>query len=306
MTTSTWDFIIRQFKSYLITERSLSANSVEAYLHDVALLSSFLQNRVIVPAPEQVTTEDIEELLATLYDLGMSAASQARILSGLRSFFEYLKLERMIESVPTELIEGPKLGRKLPDVLTYIEINKMIESLDLSKEENVRNKAMLLTLYSCGLRVSELINLKISGIYKDAEVIKVIGKGDKERIVPIGRDALKHIEIYAELVRKKWLKNAQFEDDLFLGRYGRPLTRVMVFLVIKQTAALVGIQKKVSPHTFRHSFATHMIENGADLRAVQMMLGHSSITTTEIYTHLDQQYLRDAMSKFHPRFKDSI
>lgn len=306
MSSSTWDFIIRQFKSYLITERSLSANSVEAYLHDVALLSSFLQNRVIVPAPEQVTTEDIEELLATLYDLGMSAASQARILSGLRSFFEYLKLERMIESVPTELIEGPKLGRKLPDVLTYIEINKMIESLDLSKEENVRNKAMLLTLYSCGLRVSELINLKISGIYKDAEVIKVIGKGDKERIVPIGRDALKHIEIYAELVRKKWLKNAQFEDDLFLGRYGRPLTRVMVFLVIKQTAALVGIQKKVSPHTFRHSFATHMIENGADLRAVQMMLGHSSITTTEIYTHLDQQYLRDAMSKFHPRFKDSI
>jgi integrase/recombinase XerD len=306
MSSSTWDFIIRQFKSYLITERSLSANSVEAYLHDVALLSSFLQNRIIVPAPEQVTTADIEELLATLYDLGMSAASQARILSGLRSFFEYLKLERMIESVPTELIEGPKLGRKLPDVLTFKEINMMIESLDLSKEENVRNKAMLLTLYSCGLRVSELINLKISGIYKDAEVIKVIGKGDKERIVPIGRDALKHIEIYAELVRKKWLKNAQFEDDLFLGRYGRPLTRVMVFLVIKQTAALVGIQKKVSPHTFRHSFATHMIENGADLRAVQMMLGHSSITTTEIYTHLDQQYLRDAMSKFHPRFKDSI
>jgi integrase/recombinase XerD len=306
MSSSTWDFIIRQFKSYLITERSLSANSVEAYLHDVALLSSFLQNRIIVPAPEQVTTADIEELLATLYDLGMSAASQARILSGLRSFFEYLKLERMIESVPTELIEGPKLGRKLPDVLTFKEINMMIESLDLSKEENVRNKAMLLTLYSCGLRVSELINLKISGIYKDAEVIKVIGKGDKERIVPIGRDALKHIEIYAELVRKKWLKNAQFEDDLFLGRYGRPLTRVMVFLVIKQTAALVGIQKKVSPHTFRHSFATHMIENGADLRAVQMMLGHSSITTTEIYTHLDQQYLRDAMSRFHPRFKDSI
>lgn len=303
MSSSSWDFIVRQFKSYLITERSLSANSVEAYLHDVALLSSFLQNRVIVPAPEQVTTADIEELLATLYDLGMSAASQARILSGLRSFFEYLKLEKMIQIVPTELIEGPKLGRKLPDVLTIDEINSMIDSLDLSKEENVRNKAMLLTLYSCGLRVSELINLKISGIYKDSEVIKVIGKGDKERIVPIGHDALKNIEIYKDFVRNKWLKKAEFEDDLFLGRYGRPLTRVMVFLVIKQTAANVGIQKKVSPHTFRHSFATHMIENGADLRAVQMMLGHSSITTTEIYMHLDQQYLREAMSKYHPRFK---
>lgn len=303
MPHSTWEFIIKQYQSYLLLERSLATNSIEAYLHDVALLYSHIENTAPHKSPEMVESHDIENLLATLYDMGMSATSQARILSGLRSFYDYLLLEKMMQSSPLSLIEGPKLGRKLPDVLTYPEIESMINSLDLSKPENTRNKAMLLTLYCCGLRVSELVNLKISGIYTNDEIIRVIGKGNKERLVPIAPEALKHIEIYKNTVRKDWLKNAAHEDDLFLNRYGRPLTRVMVFYVIKQAAFDAGIEKEVSPHTFRHSFATHMIEGGADLRAVQLMLGHSSITTTEIYTHLDQTYLRDTMLKHHPRFQ---
>jgi integrase/recombinase XerD len=233
----------------------------------------------------------------------MSASSQARILSGLRSFFLFLKLEQAIPEAPTEWIEGPKLKRKLPDVLTVDEINQMLAALDLSRPDHVRNKAMIETLYSCGLRVSELVHLKVSCLFPDAEIIRVTGKGNKERWVPIGGEALKSISIYMQHIRPGMLKSAKYEDYLFLNRLGTPMSRIMMFNIIKDLAKTAGIDKKISPHIFRHSFATHLIEGGADLRAVQMMLGHSSITTTEIYTHLSQEYLRTTMLQYHPRFQ---
>ncbi len=294
-----WDFTIKLFKSYLITEKGLSINSVEAYLHDVNLLRSQYPESL----PSLIVTDDIEQFLAVLYDLGMSSSSQARILSGLKSFYNYLILERIITQSPLDLIESPKLQRKLPDVLSYEEIETLLKNLDLSKADQVRNKAMIETLYSCGLRVSELINLKISHVYFNDEIIRVIGKGDKERLVPIGQSALKSIEVYMTHIRTQWHQYPAHEDILFLNRRGKPITRVMVFTFLKKLASLSGITKSISPHTFRHSFATHLIEGGADLRAVQMMLGHVSITTTEIYTHLNQDYLRTSLSLYHPRFK---
>lgn len=297
-----WDFAIQIFKSYLVTEKALSGNSVEAYLHDVQLLRDTYPDA----DPQLISTADIENFLSILYDLGMSARSQARILSGLKAFFNYLVYEKMISVSPLELIEAPKLLKKLPEVLSIEEINALLSALDLTRPDHVRNKAMIETLYSCGLRVSELINLKISHIYKEEEIIRVIGKGNKERLVPIGQDALKSIEVYQNYIRSQWHKYPKYDDVLFLNRRGEPLTRVMVFTFLKKLTVEANIQKKISPHIFRHSFATHLIEGGADLRAVQMMLGHASITTTEIYTHLNQEYLRNSLLLYHPRFKHGL
>ncbi len=297
-----WSFTTQLFKSYLITEKGLSGNSVEAYLHDVKLLQDSFPDY----NPLEIKMADIENFLAVLYDLGMSASSQARILSGLKAFYNYLVLEKMMQVSPLELIEAPKLLRKLPDVLSLEEIELLLNALDLSKADHVRNKAMIETLYSSGLRVSELISLKISHIYFEDEIIRVIGKGNKERLVPIGQSALRSIETYQTYIRSQWHKFHQHDDVLFLNRRGEPITRVMVFTFLKNLAKEAGIQKKISPHTFRHSFATHLIEGGADLRAVQMMLGHASITTTEIYTHLNQEYLRNSLLLYHPRFKPSL
>ncbi|MBK9328023.1 MAG: site-specific tyrosine recombinase XerD [Sphingobacteriales bacterium] len=300
---SGWKHYIKNFESYLKIERSLSANSVEAYLHDVALLQQYLDIERKSAAPDDLKLDDLEHFIAHLHDLGLSDRSQARIISGLKAFYKYLITDDYIKEDPTALLEGPKLAKKLPDTLSFAEIEQLIGALDLSKDENVRNKAMLETLYSSGLRVTELINLRISHIYKDVGFIRVIGKGNKERLVPIGSEALKNIDIYREHVRRKLPQYPKYSDILFLNKRGTPISRVMVFLVIKKLAQKTGLNKNISPHTFRHSFATHLIEGGADLRAVQQMLGHSSITTTEIYTHLDQQYLRESLSLHHPRFR---
>lgn len=296
-----WNIYIQGFKSFLQLERSLSKNSIEAYLHDINLFVRFLDANKISIAPKDVELKLFQDFLKWINEIGMSAQSQARIISGIKSFYKYLLLENILSNNPTELIEAPKLGRKLPDTLTIDDINKIIDAIDLSTPEGQRNKAMLETLYSCGLRVSELVNIKISNLYFNDEFIKVVGKGDKERLVPIGSVAIKQINIYKDEIRCHIPIKKEFEDYLFLNRRGAKLTRVMIFTVIKQLAFKVGLKKHVSPHTFRHSFATHLIEGGADLRAVQEMLGHESITTTEIYTHLDRDYLRQAIIQFHPR-----
>jgi integrase/recombinase XerD len=299
-----WEMDIKHFSQYLKLERSLSANSIEAYVHDVVLLYQFMNMTQPGVLPVKVTTKQIQDFLQHINELGLSAHSQARILSGLKSFFKYLFFEERIENDPTALIEGPRLGRKLPDTLSYPEIEKLLNAIDQSKPEGGRNRAMLEVLYSSGLRVSELVDLKINNVYFDIGFIRVIGKGNKERLVPIGRDALKYLKIYCDEIRgKSPHKPAQkgFESYAFLNRNGRKLTRVMVFTIIKDLALVVGLNKTISPHTFRHSFATHLIEGGADLRAVQEMLGHESITTTEIYTHLDRDYLRQVIQEFHPR-----
>jgi integrase/recombinase XerD len=297
-----WEFSIQQFKGFLKLEKALAHNSIEAYIHDVNLLHHFCEDNLGNKTCDKIELKDIEYFLAHLYDLGLNDRSQARILSGLKAFYKFLVTEQIIENDPTSLLEGPKLSKKLPDTLSYEEIEKLINALDLSKNENIRNKAMLETLYGCGLRVSELINLHISNINFDLEYIKVLGKGNKERLVPIGNAALKHILIYKNELRDKQKVANQYSDMLFLNRRGAPLSRVMVFMIIKDLAKKADIQKNIGPHTFRHSFATHLIEGGADLRSVQMMLGHASITTTEIYTHLNQDYLRSSLQRFHPRF----
>jgi integrase/recombinase XerD len=252
---------------------------------------------------EDVDYKLLENFIAFLHDLGLSDRSQARIISGIKAFFIYLVLDNYLEKDPSVLLETPKLGKKLPDTLSFHEIEQLIDALDLSKEENTRNIAMMETLYSCGLRVSELIQLRISHIYFDVEFIRVIGKGNKERLIPIGRDALKYIKIYKEFIRNQINIEEKYQDMLFLNRRGKPMTRAMVFHIIKQLAEHIGLHKNISPHTFRHSFATHLIDGGADLRAVQQMLGHVSITTTEIYTHLDKEYLRTSLIMHHPRFR---
>jgi integrase/recombinase XerD len=282
-------------------ERSLSDNSVQAYIRDVVKLEQYLKlkNKIIPPAA--VTIKDLKDFLKYLNELGLSAYSQARIISGLRGFFNYLLGEDLISSDPAELLEGPRLGRKLPDTLDYHEIEKILSVIDLSTPEGARNRAMLEILYSSGLRVSELVNLKRAGIYQDIGFLRVIGKGNKERLVPIGKEALKYLQIYLNDIRPAQKIQDGFDGYVFLNRRGKPLSRVMVFMVIKEMVARAGIRKSVSPHTFRHSFATHLIEGGADLRAVQEMLGHESITTTEIYTHLDRDYLRQVIREFHPR-----
>jgi integrase/recombinase XerD len=296
-----WEVYKKGFKAWLQLEKSLSSNSVEAYLRDVDKLANFYSDRKKVP--KDITLHDLENFVKYIAELGIAASSQARIISGLRSFFKYCLLEQLTTIDPTTLLEAPKLKRALPDVLSFEEIEKIIAQIDLSKPEGGRNKAMLETLYSCGLRVSELVALQLSNLYLDVGFIRVIGKGNKERLVPIGSSAIKFIKLYRDDIRVHIQPKRNEDDTLFLNRNGGMLTRVMIFLIIKDLVKKAGIAKVVSPHTFRHSFATHLVEGGADLRAVQEMLGHESITTTEIYTHLDREFLRDTLQQFHPAFK---
>ena len=298
-----WEAYKKGYKAFLQLEKSLSDNSVEAYLHDIEKLTSWIQQTDQLKTPQQIDLKDLENFIKWISELGMTAGSQARIISGLRRFFKYCLQEQIITTSPATLLESPKLKRSLPDVLSFEEISSMIHAIDLSKSEGGRNKAILETLYSCGLRVSEAVNLRISCLHLDLGFIKVIGKGDKERLIPIGTDAVKYIEIYRNDCRVHIPIKPGNEDILFLNRRGGKLSRVMIFLIIKELARLADIQKIISPHTFRHSFATHLVEGGADLRAVQEMLGHESITTTEIYTHLDREYLRSTLQQFHPAFK---
>lgn len=282
-------------------ERSLSVNTLEAYEHDLYKLVQYLDFQQLRIPPEQIRHENLQGFIKWINELGMTSRTQARVLSGIKAFYKYMLMENLIQDDPTALVEGPKIGHKLPDFLTVEEINTLINGIDLSQPEGQRNKAMLETLYSCGLRVSELVGLRMSQTYADVGFVKITGKGNKERIVPIGNSALKQISFYLEGYRNHLEIQPGNEDYLFLNRRGRKLTRVMVFTIIKNLAATTGIRTTISPHTFRHSFATHLIEGGADLRAVQEMLGHSSITTTEIYTHLDRDYLRSAILQYHPR-----
>jgi integrase/recombinase XerD len=301
-----WELHVKHFGNYLKLERSLSGNSIDAYLHDVDKLKQFMEMTHPSVSAKNVSGKHLQEFIEYINELGLSAHSQARILSGVKAFYKYLLFEELIEKDPTVLIEGPKLGRKLPDTLSYDEIVKLFAALDLSSPEGARNRAMLEVLYSSGLRVSELVELKQNNISFDIGFLRVVGKGNKERLVPVGRDAMKYMKIYLDDVRGKAPhKPARkgFEAYVFLNRNGQKLTRVMVFTIIKNLAKAIGLKKTISPHTFRHSFATHLIEGGADLRAVQEMLGHESITTTEIYTHLDRDYLRQVIQEFHPRSK---
>ena len=298
-----WDPYKKGFKAFLQLERSLSDNSVEAYLRDIEKLTQFLQEKNNVTSPANVTLPDLQQFIRWVSELGMTPTSQARIISGIRSFYKYCLIENIVTKDPTTLLEAPKLKRALPDVLTFEEIENIIAQIDLSKPEGGRNKAILETMYSCGLRVSEVVNLKLSALYLDVGFIRVTGKGDKERLVPIGDSAVKYITIYKKDIRVHMPVKKGNEDYVFLNRRGAKLTRVMIFLMLKDLVKKAGITKNISPHTFRHSFATHLVEGGADLRAVQEMLGHESITTTEIYTHLDREFLRDTLQQFHPAFK---
>jgi integrase/recombinase XerD len=298
-----WESYKKGYKAYLQLEKSLSDNSVEAYMRDIDKLTQFLLRTGAVKKPADVQNADLREFIRWVNDLGMTATSQARIISGIRSFFKYCSMENIITSDPSLLLEGPRLKRTLPEVLTFDEIENILGKIDLSKPEGPRNKAILETLYSCGLRVTELVNLRLSCIYPDPGYVRIIGKGDKERLIPIGRSALKYIDIYKENIRSHIDIKPGNEDIVFVNRYGRKLTRVMIFIVLKDLVKKAGIVKNISPHSFRHSFATHLVEGGADLRAVQEMLGHESITTTEIYTHLDREYLRETLHRFHPAFK---
>lgn len=298
-----WDAYKKGYKAFLRLEKSLSDHSVEAYLRDVDKLTSFLSSEDAGKAPANVDLKDLQRFVKWISELGMTATSQARIISGIRSFYKYLLTEQIINKDPTALLEAPKTKRALPDVLSFEEIEQIISKIDQSKPEGGRNKAILETMYSCGLRVSEVVGLKISCLYLDVGFIRVIGKGDKERLVPIGSDAVKYIKLYKENIRVHQPMVPSYEDILFLNQRGKGLTRVMIFYIIRDLAAKAGITKNISPHTFRHSFATHLVEGGADLRAVQEMLGHESITTTEIYTHLDRDFLRNTLQQFHPAFQ---
>lgn len=296
-----WDIYIKSYKVYLKLERSLSSHSIEAYLNDVMKLATLQQVHEKQLGPADITKAEIYQLLQFIHEVGLGEKTQARIISGLRSFYKYLILENVIESSPLELIEGPKLSKKIPSVLTVSEVKSILEAIDMSSVNGHRNRAIVETLYACGLRVTELVNLKLSNYFPDIGFIKVIGKNDKERIIPIGPEAIKFIDLYKNKVRKVGRIAVGFEDYIFLNRSGKTLTRVMIFTIVKGLAELAGIKKKVSPHTFRHSFATHLIEGGANLRAIQDMLGHESITTTEIYAHIDTQFLRETILTFHPR-----
>jgi integrase/recombinase XerD len=298
-----WQSYIKGFKAFLQLERSLSVNSIEAYIHDIEKFVQYLDCQKLNITPEKIELKHLQDFLKWINELGMGARSQSRIISGIKAFYKYLLLEDIIKVNPTELLESPKIGRRLPDTLSIEEINELIEAIDLSKPEGVRNKAILETLYGCGLRVSELTGLKISNLYFNEGFIKIIGKGDKERLVPIGNSAQKHINIYLENIRNHFPVKKDSVDILFLNKRGRKISRVMIFIIIKELAGKIGLKKTISPHTFRHSFASHLVDGGADLRAVQEMLGHESIITTEIYTHLDREYLRDAIMQFHPRAK---
>ncbi|TSJ40700.1 site-specific tyrosine recombinase XerD [Mucilaginibacter corticis] len=296
-----WRSAIKGFQAYLKLEKSLSANSIEAYTRDIGRLYEFTETQDPKISPEKVVLADLRRFITWVNELGMIPSSQARILSGIKAFYKYLLMEDIIKSDPSELLESPKITRKLPDTLSYTDINKLIDAIDLSKPEGARNKAIMETLYGCGLRVSELTELKLSNLYLDIEFIKVFGKGSKERLVPIGGSAIKALKIWIEQVRVHNPIKKGEEDYVFLNRRGSRLSRVYIFMLIKDLALATGLKKTISPHTFRHSFATHLVEGGADLRAVQEMLGHESITTTEIYTHLDREYLKGTIIQFHPR-----
>ena len=298
---SDWSSYIKGYKAYLQLEKSLSANSIEAYEHDVHKFAQYLNVTGLNLSPDKIELHHLQDFLKWINGLDMTARTQARIISGLKGFYKYLLLENITDLDPTEMLESPRIGRKLPVILSVEEIDSLINSIDLSKPEGERNKAILETLYGCGLRVSELVNIQISNLFFNEGFIKVTGKGDKERLVPLGSIAQKHMRIYMDSVRSHLEIKKGFEDILFLNRRGSRLTRVMIFTIIKKLALKAGIKKTISPHTFRHSFATHLVEGGADLRAVQEMLGHESITTTEIYTHLDREYLRSTILQFHPR-----
>ncbi|MDR2511146.1 MAG: site-specific tyrosine recombinase XerD [Bacteroidales bacterium] len=286
------------FKIYLQLERFLSENTIEAYLHDVEMFEVFLEMNI-----EYAVAEDIKKFLKYLTELGVSANSQSRIISGLKSFYNFLILEKRIDKSPLELIDTPKIGRKLPEVLSAEEIDLILQQIDLSSPEGHRNKAIIEMLYGCGLRISEMITLKMSNLYFNEGVISVIGKGDKQRLVPVGKEAQKFVNLYVNTDRKHLNIDPKASNIVFLNRRGKALSRQMVFLIIKNLVEKAGIKKNISPHSFRHAFATHLIEGGADLRAVQEMLGHESITTTEIYTHLDSRFLSETMQKFHPRYR---
>ncbi|MDB5158195.1 MAG: site-specific tyrosine recombinase XerD [Mucilaginibacter sp.] len=296
-----WRSAIKGFQAYLKLEKSLSANSIEAYTRDIGRLYEYTETQNPKINPENVVLADLRNFITWVNNLGMIPSTQARILSGIKAFYKYLLMEDLIKSDPSELLESPKITRKLPDTLSYTDINKLIDAIDLSKPEGARNKAIMETLYGCGLRVSELTELKLSNLYLDIEFIKVFGKGSKERLVPIGGPAIKALKIWIEQVRVHTPIKKGEEDYVFLNRRGSRLSRVYIFMLIKDLALVTGLKKSISPHTFRHSFATHLVEGGADLRAVQEMLGHESITTTEIYTHLDREYLKGTIIQFHPR-----
>ena len=293
-----WKDALYDYQMYLKLEKRVSANTIEGYLRDIQKLINYSEKQ-----PLDYTQDDLTAFIHEFAASDYSVRSQARVISGLKSFFGYLQLEDFREDNPTSLLETPKIGMKLPDVLSEKEIDKMIEVIDLSKPEGQRNRAILEVLYGCGLRVSELINLKISDLFFDDGFIRVIGKGNKQRLVPISDYTIKYINLYKETIRNHLVIQTGFEDFLFLNRRGKNLTRVMIFTIVKELSIIAGVKKTISPHTFRHSFATHLLKNGADLRAIQLMLGHESITTTEIYTHVDQEYIRDAIIKFHPRNK---
>ncbi len=298
-----WQSYLNGFKAYLQIERSLSVNTLEAYLRDVEKLIEFSEEKNVNILLKQIDYDYLTAFINWLNEKHIDARSQARIISGIKAFFNYLLEEEVIAENPTELIQGPKIGLKLPTVLSVNEIDTIITAIDLSTQEGERNKAMLETLYGCGLRVSELIGLQISHLYFTEGFVRIVGKGNKERLVPIGNTAMKQINIYLKQIRVHLPIKKEASDILFLNRRGNKLSRVMVFTIIKNLVIKAGISKTISPHTFRHSFATHLVEGGADLRAVQEMLGHESITTTEIYTHLDKDYLRQNIIDFHPRAK---
>ncbi len=298
-----WEPYKKGFKSYLQLEKSLAVHSVAAYVQDIEKLTAYLVLNGIEKTPAQIELTELQGFVKWVAELGIAQASQARIISGIKAFYKYCLLENIAIKDPTTLLEAPKLKRSLPDVLSFDEIENIIAQIDLSVPEGGRNKAIIETMYSCGLRVSEVVNLKLSQLYLDVGFIRVTGKGSKERLVPIGSVAVKYITLYVNTIRVHVpVKNGE-EDIVFLNRRGSRLSRVMIFLIIKNLVKKAGIKKNISPHTFRHSFATHLVEGGADLRAVQEMLGHESITTTEIYTHLDREFLRQTLHQFHPAFQ---
>jgi integrase/recombinase XerD len=296
-----WEDSKKGFESFLRLEKGLSANSIAAYINDINKLMGFADEELKKLPPEKIKLNHLRKFVEWINDKGVSPRTQARTISGIKSFYKYLLMEGKVNSDPTTLLESPKIGRKLPDVLTIEEIDLLIDTVDLNKPEGQRNKAMLETLYSCGLRVSELVNLKISNLFFNEGYIKIEGKGEKERLVPVSEKAVEEITKYMDVYRKSLKISKESEDILFLNRRGKKLSRVMIFTIIKNLAIKAGFEKKISPHTFRHSFATHLINGGADLRAVQEMLGHESILTTEIYTHLDRDYLKNTLHQFHPR-----
>ena len=299
-----WPSAIQAFRAYLLLERSLSANTLEAYENDVQKFVQYLELTGQQIEPLAVRQDDLERFVRWINELGLEASSQSRLISGLRAFYKFLLVEDLTDIDPTELLESPRLSRKIPEVLSVHEIQAMLAAIDLSEPQGVRNRAIVETLYACGLRVSELVNLRITNLFLEAGFLKVTGKNDKERLVPIGGEAVKYLQMYLEHVRKHQGNLVAGEENfVFINRRGKHLTRIMVFYIVRELAAKAGIHKTISPHTFRHSFATHLVEGGADLKAVQDMLGHESITTTEIYTHLDTEYLKETIYLFHPRVR---